>query len=92
MLKRRLNEYIGCCAAVTLFDGSQYRGYLYPTGREYFDGYINLALKPGGYILVEQKRDNAVPYREDGNRVVSPVFRCSHVTKIRRAAYGGLSM
>jgi len=70
MKKAKLEEYVGKVVTVTLFDGDTYTGKLRKTGTEDLkDENPTLYYTKDRYFL------------EDFD--ISPLFRCSHVTKLK---------
>lgn len=77
MKREKLEERLDTEVTVTLFDGSTYSGVLRQCGTEYTRDNMNLYLKGRKYYFVEMDYD------------ISPIFRCSHVTKMKAYCRGG---
>lgn len=72
MKREKLETYIGRRVKVLLFDGKAYEGYLQKTNTDAVKHNNNLYWKHNYYALLDK----------DGN-TMEPIFRCSHVTRVK---------
>ena len=75
MKRDKLEEYIGKQIKVLLYDGSAYEGCLQKTNTEAVRHDENLYWKHNYYVLLDA-----------GGNAASPIFRCSHATRVKEVS------
>lgn len=78
MKREKLETYIGRQVKVLLFDGRAYEGCLQKTNTDAVKHNPNLYLKHNYYALLDK-----------GGNTMGPIFRCSHVTRVKEVADAG---
>ena len=75
MKRDKLEAYIGKKIKVLLYDGRAYEGCLQKTNTEAVRHNENLYWKHNYYVLLDA-----------GGNSTSPIFRCSHVTRVKEVS------
>lgn len=75
MKREKLETYIGRQVKVLLYDGSAYEGCLQKTHTEAVRRDDSLYWKHNYYVLLDA-----------GGNATSPIFRCSHVTRVKEVS------